>query len=94
MLNKDEMNSHNKDIQSKKWHHDIMSLTNEDINLILSNLLYQTFMVEVDNINLAINTNESGCHVNISLSGEAYRDSENVNYLDEDEYEEEDEEEE
>lgn len=59
---------------NKIWNKDITSMTQEDIQLAISNLFYQIFLVDIDALNYTIKTNEDGCRVKFILEGLAYKE--------------------
>jgi hypothetical protein len=73
------------DFMNKKWSHDLLSLSNEEIRMHIQNLFYQMFLIDITNFNMKINFNEDSCHVTFNISGEALHDSNNPTDLEYDE---------
>lgn len=72
---------HMKEIMSKLWNKDITSLTQSEIQMLIGNMFFQLFLIDVDSIEYTIKTDEFGCRVEFNIKGDAfaepYADNEN-----------------
>jgi hypothetical protein len=64
-----------RDTLNREWMHDFPSLTSEQVNKLVQTLFYQLFLIELDEIDFRVSTNEYGMRVRFDLEGVAYRDS-------------------
>jgi len=68
-----------KEVETKLWNKDFMSLSNKEIQSLLQNLMWQLFLVKTYNINVNIrNTAGNLPHISIVIDGYAYRDGLNM----------------
>lgn len=92
MQDKEDKNwikEHMEDIDSKNWNYDFASLSNSEISFILKNIFYQLFLIHVDKIEINSSLDYNGYKVNLSISGEAYRDPSSIENYEIDDYTEE-----
>jgi hypothetical protein len=79
MLNSNERAQHLKEIQSKLWNKDLLSLSNREITETIRNMFYQMFLVEITDFNFAIRYNGSGnTVVKFIIEGDAFGDSDTI----------------
>lgn len=70
-----------KEIETKNWSEDIMTLSNKQIHDLLKNMMWQLFLVQTYNIDINIkNTVNNLPLVSIIINGHAYRDGANLSY--------------
>lgn len=71
-------NNHFNDILTREWKNDFASLTNAELTLLLQNVFYQLFLIEINSVEISSKQNEFGNFVKFEISGEAFRDPEKL----------------
>jgi hypothetical protein len=77
-MDKQERQAHQKEMESKLWSGDITTLTNKEIQDLVSNFFYQTFLIDINGFNFGYKTDDTGTYVKLILEGSAYGDIENL----------------
>jgi hypothetical protein len=74
----EDKNSNWRETLNREWMHDFPSLTTEQVNKLLQNIFYQIFLIELDEIDYRVITNENGMRVRFDIEGTAYKDGSTI----------------
>lgn len=76
--NEESNYDHIKEVLSKEFQGDFNTMTNEEIRNSIINFFYQAFLIDLDDVQVACRTTDSGTYVSFTLQGEAYSENEEL----------------